>query len=73
MLLVRAVTGRRGWGVGGGLAWGLLWLSGFSFYKKIWQRDAPVLAVAPVLLLVRAWSLGLGFLLGNLRFFLGRF
>lgn len=72
LLLAGVVTGRRGLGRGGGLAWGLLWLSGFSFYKKIWQRDAPVLAVAPVLLLVRAWSLGLGFLLGNLRLILGR-
>jgi glycosyltransferase involved in cell wall biosynthesis len=51
----------------GGLVWALLFLSGFPFYTKILQRDASVLAVAPLLLLVRAWALSWGFLMGNLR------
>ena len=52
---------------GAGLAWSLLLLSGLPFYAKIWRRDAPVLVVAPALLFVRAWVLGWGFFLGNLR------
>jgi hypothetical protein len=52
---------------GAGLAWVLLLLSGLPFYAKILRRDAPVLIVAPLLLFVRAWALGWGFFLGNLR------
>ena len=52
---------------GAGLAWSLLLLSGLPFYAKILRRDAPVLTVAPALLFVRAWVLGWGFFLGNLR------
>jgi GT2 family glycosyltransferase len=51
----------------GWLAWALLLLSGVPFYTKVLRRDAPVLAIAPWLLFVRAWALGLGFLLGNMR------
>lgn len=53
---------------GGGLAWGLLFLSGLPFYIKVAFRDAPVLMVAPILIFARAWALGWGFLLGTLRF-----
>jgi glycosyltransferase involved in cell wall biosynthesis len=69
-LLGGGVTGRREPRAGGWLAWGLLVLSGLRFYTKILRRDAPVLTVAPTLLFLRAWALGLGFLLGNLRFIL---
>jgi glycosyltransferase involved in cell wall biosynthesis len=51
----------------GWLMWGVLLLSAASFYKKVWQRDALVLVIAPVLLFVRAWALGCGFLFGGLR------
>jgi hypothetical protein len=54
----------------GWLTWGILLLSGLRFYSKILRRDALVLTVAPSLLFLRAWALGLGFLLGNLRFIL---
>jgi len=52
---------------GGWLSWLCLLLSAFSFYKKIVQRDRPVLWAAPLLIFARAWALGWGFLLGNLR------
>jgi glycosyltransferase involved in cell wall biosynthesis len=68
-LLLLCGASIRTWPVaaGGWLAWALLLLSGVPFYIKITRRDAPVLAVAPLLLFVRAWALGLGFLLGNFR------
>ena len=51
-------------------AWVLLLLSGQKFYQKLWQRDAPVLRIAPWLIFSRAWALGGGFLVGNITFFL---
>ena len=68
LLLGGGVTGRHLALAGGWLAWGLLLLSGLRFYGKILRRDRPVLAVAPALLFARAWALGAGFFLGNLRF-----
>jgi glycosyltransferase involved in cell wall biosynthesis len=68
MLMAGGATRKRPALIGGWLAWALLLLSGFRLYIKILQRDAPVLVVAPFLLLVRAWALGGGFVLGNLRF-----
>jgi len=58
--------------IGGMLVWVLLLLSGFSLYGKIIHRDAPVLMITPLLLFIRAWSLGLGFLVGSLRFLFWR-
>jgi glycosyltransferase involved in cell wall biosynthesis len=55
---------------GGWLAWAMLLLSGLPLYVKILRRDAPVLVAAPLLVFVRAWALGCGFLLGSLRFVL---
>lgn len=52
-------------------AWGLLLLSGFQFYHKIWRRDTAVLWVAPLLIFVRATSLGLGFVTGSIWLLLG--
>jgi len=46
---------------------GALLLSGAPFYKKVWKRDRPVLLIAPVMLLLRAFSLGTGLLWGFLR------
>jgi glycosyltransferase involved in cell wall biosynthesis len=52
-----------------------LWLSllgsGFTFYQKILRRDRPVIFIAPLLLFIRAWVLGWGFLVGNIKFFMG--
>jgi GT2 family glycosyltransferase len=67
MTMPKASRGAR---VSGWLSWGMLLLSGLRFYSKILRRDALVLTVAPSLLFLRAWALGLGFLLGNLRFIL---
>ena len=50
------------------LTWGSLLLSSVTFLIKIGQRDPAVLIIAPLLIFIRAWALGLGFLLGNLRF-----
>ena len=52
------------WGL---LAWLLLLLSGLSFYQKIARQDRPVLLLAPWLLFVRAWALGLGFAVGQVQ------
>jgi len=52
------------WGLA---AWGGLLLSGVPFLVKVWRRDRAVIVVAPLLLFVRAWALGLGFLLGSIR------
>jgi GT2 family glycosyltransferase len=53
--------------ISGVFTWILFLLSGLPFYIKIFNRDLPVLTIAPLLLFVRAWALGLGFLLGILR------
>ncbi|MDY7080754.1 MAG: glycosyltransferase [Chloroflexota bacterium] len=56
------------WLVLAGLAaWAALIVSGLPFLIKLLRRDPPVVWVAPLLLFVRAWSLGLGFLLGLLK------
>ncbi|OQY48441.1 MAG: hypothetical protein B6242_02340 [Anaerolineaceae bacterium 4572_78] len=47
--------------------WFALIGSGLPFYYKIWQRDLPVLLIAPFLIFIRAWTLGLGFLVGMWR------
>ena len=48
-------------------AWLALVLSGWSLYRKVLQRDSQVVVVAPLMVFVRAWALGSGFLLGNLN------
>ncbi len=48
-------------------AWVGVFLSSFSFLIRILRRDTPVALVAPLFLFVRAWALGLGFLVGLLR------
>jgi glycosyltransferase involved in cell wall biosynthesis len=60
------------WALFGLAAWGGLLLSGVSFLVKIWQRDRAVMLVAPVMLFVRAWALGVGFFLGSVRWLLKR-
>ncbi len=67
LLLGALATGSRAVGAIALLAWALFFLSGGPFYLKIARRDTPVLAVAPLLLLVRAVALSLGFFWGNLR------
>lgn len=70
LLLGGGLSRYRPAGRAGQLAWGLLLLSGLPFYQKILKRDALILTIAPLLLFVRAWALGLGFLTGILRFIL---
>jgi GT2 family glycosyltransferase len=48
-------------------AWAGLLVSGLPFLVKLLRRDPTVMLVAPLLLFVRAWALGLGFLVGLLR------
>ena len=63
-----AILFRRAWLAGASLAsWLALVFSGVPFYRKIWRRDPAVLAVAPVMLVVRAVSLGAGFAWGWLK------
>lgn len=70
LFLLGGLTARWQITVGGWLAWAFLLLSACSFYLKILRRDGPVLAIAPLLLFVRAWALGLGFFWGNIRLLL---
>jgi glycosyltransferase involved in cell wall biosynthesis len=63
LLLNRRPAVTLGW-----LAWLGLLLSGLPLYKKIARQDPPVLLPAPLFIFVRAWALGLGFFLGNVRF-----
>lgn len=46
------------------VAWAVLLLSNLPFLSKLLRRDAPVAMIAPLLLFVRAWALGLGLLTG---------
>lgn len=72
-LLLAGVLGRSAWpAIAGVLAWLLVMLTGLSLYIKIWQRDTSVLRLAPLLVLVRALSLGCGFILGNFYFIFRR-
>lgn len=73
LLVVGGIGGNQLAWIGGWLAWGLLLLSSLFFYLKILRRDMPVLLVAPLLVFARAWALGLGFLLGNLRLIVSDF
>ena len=62
LLLPQRNLSKVGFGI-----WGLLLLSGWPFYRKLAQRDPAVVMVAPWLLFVRAWALGLGLVMGYLR------
>jgi hypothetical protein len=42
-------------------------LTTLPFIRKAWRKDRTVALLAPLLLFVRAWALGVGFMLGNLR------
>jgi hypothetical protein len=46
------------------VAWAGLIAAGLPFILKLWRRDPAVTMVAPLMLFVRAWALGLGFLAG---------
>ena len=48
-------------------AWLAVAASDAPLYRKIWRRDRPVLAIAPLLVLVRALALGFGLLAGFVR------
>jgi glycosyltransferase involved in cell wall biosynthesis len=61
-LLRRARLAR--WGLN---CWGAFGLTTLPFVRKAWPKDQRVALLAPLLLFLRAWSLGVGFLLGNLR------
>jgi glycosyltransferase involved in cell wall biosynthesis len=47
--------------------WVVLLVSGLPFLAKLLRRDPAVVFVAPLLLFLRAWALGMGFLAGLLR------
>jgi hypothetical protein len=46
------------------VAWGGLIVAGLPFMLKLRRRDLAVMLIAPLMLFVRAWALGLGFLAG---------
>jgi cellulose synthase/poly-beta-1,6-N-acetylglucosamine synthase-like glycosyltransferase len=71
-ILVVAGVFDRDFVVAGLAAWGLLLFSGIPFLVKAWRRDRAVVLVAPVMLFLRAWALGLGFLAGMVRCLVGR-
>jgi GT2 family glycosyltransferase len=50
-----------------GLAvWGGILVSSLPFLVRLLRRDPPVVLVAPLLIFVRAWALGLGLVSGGL-------
>jgi cellulose synthase/poly-beta-1,6-N-acetylglucosamine synthase-like glycosyltransferase len=71
-ILVVAGVFDRDFVVAGLAAWGLLLFSGIPFLAKVWRRDRGVMLVAPLMLFLRAWALGLGFLAGMVRCLVGR-
>jgi GT2 family glycosyltransferase len=62
VLLRRARAAR--WGLG---CWAGFGLTALPFLRQAWNRDRGTIWLAPVLLFLRAWALGVGFVLGNLR------
>ena len=52
------------WGLN---CWAAFGLTTLPFVRKAWPKDQNVALLAPFLLFVRAWALGVGFGLGNLR------
>ena len=52
------------WGLN---CWAAFGLTTLPFVRKAWPKDQTVALLAPFLLFVRAWALGVGFGLGNLR------
>jgi len=73
-VLTSAGSVEPGWwlALAGLAAWAALLVSGLPFLIKLLRRDPAVMLVAPLLLFVRAWALGLGFLVGLLRLPAGR-
>jgi glycosyltransferase involved in cell wall biosynthesis len=47
--------------------WAAFGCSTWPFVNKAWRKDRAVALLAPLFLFARAWALGIGFLLGNLR------
>ena len=66
-LLRRARLAR--WGLNCWVAFGLTTL---PFVRKAWPKDQFVALLSPLLLFARAWALGVGFVLGNLRWLTSR-
>lgn len=52
------------WGLN---CWAAFGLTTLPFVRKATSKDRAVAVLAPLLLFVRAWALGVGFLLGNLH------
>ena len=58
---------RAGWARWGLLFWLAHGLTTLPFVRKAWPKDRVVALLSPLLLFARAWALGVGFVLGNLR------
>ncbi|MGC9399907.1 MAG: glycosyltransferase [Anaerolineae bacterium] len=56
----------------GWASWGGLVISGLPFLLKILQRDPAIFLIAPLMLFIRAWTLGLGFLVGSAKWSFNR-
>jgi len=68
ILLASGAALRRARPTRWGLAcWVALGLTTLPFVRQAWSNDRAVALLAPLLLFVRAWALGVGFLLGSLR------
>jgi cellulose synthase/poly-beta-1,6-N-acetylglucosamine synthase-like glycosyltransferase len=67
-LVILGVVARRArlarWGLS---CWAAFGLVAFPFVRKAWQKDRTIALLAPVLLFIRACALGVGFVVGNLR------
>ena len=64
-----ALLSSIGWLIPLGL-WLALGLTMLPLLSKIAQRDPAVLSIAPLLIILRAFSLGAGLAIGLLRFYL---
>jgi glycosyltransferase involved in cell wall biosynthesis/uncharacterized membrane protein YbhN (UPF0104 family) len=66
VLILGGVVVKELW-VAGLLTWAMLLASGLPFMIKLLRRDPPVVLIAPLMLFVRAWALGLGLVWGVAR------
>lgn len=67
LLALGIVARRTGWVRWGLKCWAVFGLTTLPFVRKAWRKDRSVALLAPAVLFVRAWALGVGFVLGNLR------
>jgi glycosyltransferase involved in cell wall biosynthesis len=72
LLALSAPLRRRRLALGAVNCWVAFGLTTLPFLRKAWPKDRTVASLAPLLLFIRAWALGIGFALGNLRWLVAR-